>query len=717
MRSGAATTAMLTGMIAMLSACAAGPAPEPWPPPVRMMPVTPALPDITPVDGPLRPTVVYPLPDARLTASDSNFIFGAIGSGAARLTINGVPVPVAPNGAYLAFLPVPSDGVYRLQATKGAETATLVRNVVVPEPLSVPDTGATIVDGSVYPMGAISMRDGDRIEVGFTGSAGGQAFFLPPHGGRVPLVEEPALQRGTSQAADFRTDAGGVRVAQAVSRYRGEIAVHEPWSATDSTVAEPRIESMGPTLSSLGLLVEPYPDTLMERRARERGLPLPTAAERAQLERLAQGMQGAWDTLSDLSRKYAHLQRRHAAVELVVGKDTTRAPLQVNLALIGTSSMAGRDPPVRVGRVTAPDNAAADWEVRGRAGLSGPFHWFWPPGTLLQVVGERAGQFNVQLAPDLSVWVPAGDVTLLPEATPVPRSTVSGVRMASSADRVDLRIGLSERLPYRVDATERVITVTVYGATSEVNFMQYGSLDPLVRHAAWSQPSTGVFAVDIELSEPVWGWQASHDTTGGLVVSMRRPPRIDAARPLSGLLIAVDPGHPPGGATGPTGLTEAEANLAVALALRPMLEAAGARVLMTRVDGSPVELGARPRLATSMSAHVLVSLHNNAFPDGVNPFRNNGSSVYYFQPQSIDLARIVQAELLAELNLRDVGIGRADLALVRTTWMPAILSETMFLMVPQQEHALHDPAVQRRIAQAHVRALEQFLRARSAARR
>jgi N-acetylmuramoyl-L-alanine amidase len=243
--------------------------------------------------------------------------------------------------------------------------------------------------------------------------------------------------------------------------------------------------------------------------------------------------------------------------------------------------------------------------------------------------------------------------------------------------------------------------------------MQYGGLDPLVERAAWSQTATGEFVIDLELTEPVWGYATSYDPTNALVVTIRRPPAIDAERPLEGLLIAVDAGHPPGGGTGPTGLTEAEANLAVARALQPMLEAAGASVLMIRTDPMPVDLGSRPRLAAEMDADILVSLHNNAFPDGVNPFQNNGTSVYYYQPHSLDLAKAVQAELLTELRLRDIGIGRADLALARPTWMPSVLSETMFMMVPQQENALRDRSVQRRIAEAHLRALERFVRGRA----
>jgi N-acetylmuramoyl-L-alanine amidase len=119
-------------------------------------------------------------------------------------------------------------------------------------------------------------------------------------------------------------------------------------------------------------------------------------------------------------------------------------------------------------------------------------------------------------------------------------------------------------------------------------------------------------------------------------------------------------------------------------------------------------------MAADSGAHILVSVHNNAFPDGVNPFENAGTSVYFYQPQSLDLARAVQAELLTALGTRDIGVGRADLALVRPTRMPSIRSETLYMMLPQHEATMRDPVAQERIARAHLRALEAFLRARAA---
>src|SRR5512133_2468227 len=69
--------------------------------------VAPALPPVPLVDGPLAIRVVYPPAGATVQARDSNFIFGTVGSGKATLTINGTPVPVVPNGSFIAFLPLP----------------------------------------------------------------------------------------------------------------------------------------------------------------------------------------------------------------------------------------------------------------------------------------------------------------------------------------------------------------------------------------------------------------------------------------------------------------------------------------------------------------------------------------------------------------------------------------------------------------------------------
>jgi N-acetylmuramoyl-L-alanine amidase len=286
---------------------------------------------------------------------------------------------------------------------------------------------------------------------------------------------------------------------------------------------------------------------------------------------------------------------------------------------------------------------------------------------------------------------------------------VGSIAITPHPDRATVRIPLSQRVPFRVEEGDRSLMVTIYGASGDVNWMRYGPDDSLVRRMTWRQAAADEVALTFELSRPVWGYQARWRRSD-LVLEIRRPPPIDAGDPLRGRLIAVDAGHPPGGAIGPTGLREAEANLGVALELERLLKAAGAKVLMTRTTDAPLDLWPRVHLAEQANADVLVSIHNNALPDGINPFVNSGTSVYYNHPRSVALARAVQVALLRRLGLRDLGIGRGDLALVRGTWMPSILTEGLFMMLPDQEAALRSAEGRRRYAQAVVDGLRDYLK-------
>ncbi|HEY5022753.1 MAG TPA: N-acetylmuramoyl-L-alanine amidase, partial [Gemmatimonadaceae bacterium] len=190
---------------------------------------------------------------------------------------------------------------------------------------------------------------------------------------------------------------------------------------------------------------------------------------------------------------------------------------------------------------------------------------------------------------------------------------------------------------------------------------------------------------------------------------VRRPPGIaHRADPLRGLTITVDPGHPPAGATGPTSLYEGDAVLQVGLKLRDLLTQAGANVVMTRTTPDPVDLGLRPIISRRANANAFVSIHLNAFPDGVNPFVNNGSTTYYFWPHSRLLGQLTQPALVGELGLRDIGTDYGNFAVIRGSWMPSILTEGAFVIMPDQEAGLRTPAVQEAYATAILRGLQTY---------
>ncbi|MEO9250034.1 MAG: N-acetylmuramoyl-L-alanine amidase, partial [Gemmatimonadaceae bacterium] len=257
---------------------------------------------------------------------------------------------------------------------------------------------------------------------------------------------------------------------------------------------------------------------------------------------------------------------------------------------------------------------------------------------------------------------------------------------------------------YAVSETEREITLTLYNTIASGNFEP--ATDALIASATESGESSRT-VYHFALTRPVYGYQALF-ADGVFKLSIRRPPAVDAAQPLRGMTIVVDPGHPPIGATGPTGLYEPVPTLAVGLRVRDLLEARGAHVVMTRATASPVALGDRPIIARRADANAFISIHLNADGDGQNPFRDNGTGTYYFHQQSRLLARIVQDALVPQLGLRDRGIFYQNLAVCRPTWYPAVLAEGLFIIMPDQEAAIRTPEYQEAYARGVVDGLEKF---------
>ncbi|MEP6904683.1 MAG: N-acetylmuramoyl-L-alanine amidase, partial [Gemmatimonadales bacterium] len=273
---------------------------------------------------------------------------------------------------------------------------------------------------------------------------------------------------------------------------------------------------------------------------------------------------------------------------------------------------------------------------------------------------------------------------------------------------VDIVIPVSGRPAYVVNETDSSLTLTLYSVAGQPQSAVALASPSYVRSVA-SVSSGADMQYTFSLRGPAYGYQPLWQDSA-FTLRVRRPPPIDPTDPLRGLTIAIDPGHPPIGATGPTGLWEPVAALGVGLKVRDMLQARGVNVFMTRTTSDPVDLNLRPTMARRANAHALVSIHLNAVPDGMNPFRSAGTTTYYYWMHSTPLANATHQALLAELSLADKGVKRENFALVRPTWMPAILCEGAFIIMPDQEAALRTPEYQERYARGIVNGLDKYFR-------
>ncbi|HEX5723979.1 MAG TPA: N-acetylmuramoyl-L-alanine amidase, partial [Longimicrobiaceae bacterium] len=366
-------------------------------------------------------------------------------------------------------------------------------------------------------------------------------------------------------------------------------------------------------------------------------------------------------------------------------------------------------PAPRAGTVTggADTLATGSDAIPARPTPGGTYRWFLPRGARVAVVERRGDQYRVQLDPATAAWVSRESVAL-DDGAPPAAAPLGAVTVRPAAEWVDVRVS-ARHAPFLVEADSAGLHLTVHGATPGGAPAAPG--DALLTAVLASAAGPAATRLDLLLARPVWGYKAFYEADGTLVLRVRRPPAIDPANPLRGIRIVVDPGHPPAGTIGPTGFTEAEANLAIALPLAELLRQRGAEVHLTRTQNVEVALGERTALAVRTDAHLLVSVHNNAFGEGVNPFRGHGTGTYYFHPLSAGLARALQGEIVRVTGIPDQGARVSNLALARPTWMPSALTESLFMLIPEQEAALRDPAFARRLAEAHARGIEVFLTA------
>jgi N-acetylmuramoyl-L-alanine amidase len=401
----------------------------------------------------------------------------------------------------------------------------------------------------------------------------------------------------------------------------------------------------------------------------------------------------------------------------IEGADTVRYTQPVRIAPSDTvDTVAAPLPPFpdsgqfeAIGLPATPDT---DRMIIARPTPAGTYKWFFFPGTAFQITGRSGNFIRVRLDSSLDAWISAADAHLGPGAiVPPPRRVVTAARVSSSAGYVDFILPLSDRPPYEVEENGSDLILTLYSTKVAIDLIQYEAKDSLVRTVSWDQVTNDRARITVHLSRRPYGYLSIwDDAVHRFVLRIRRPPVIDVSAPLRGHVIAVDPGHPPIGATGPTGLWEPVATLAVGQKLDSILTARGAHVIMTRTTADPVELYARPIIARRANAEALVSIHLNALPDGTNPFVGMGTGTYFFQQQSAPLARVVQESMVRRMGLFDRGIFYDNLALARPTWMPAILCEGAFIIVPQQEAALRTPEFQRAYALGVADGLEAYFR-------
>ncbi len=405
------------------------------------------------------------------------------------------------------------------------------------------------------------------------------------------------------------------------------------------------------------------------------------------------------------------------------GLDTARLSLPIKLLPPPVRDTIRRDtlavdttqrtaPPVQYALVAPASNANDTDRVaiaRPAPGDGQQYKWFLFPNTPVKLAGSKGDFVKAELDSGAPVWLQKTDVAVQPTGFLPPERIAGGAtRLESAPGWVDLVVPTNSPPPYLAEENGNSISVLLYGTRAESPVASLPMpADKYVAGVAVTNEA-GRVRYTINLNRAPYGYLAMYQN-GAFIFRVRRPPVIgDASNPLRGLTIAVDPGHPPAGTTGPTSFYEGEAVLGVGLKLRDLLVQKGVNVVMTRTTMDPVDLGARPIISRRANAQAFISLHLDAEPDGVNPMTHAATACYYFWPHSVSLAQQTIANLGPAMGTPILGVKYQNLAVARGSWMPAILCEGGFLILPDVEAAFRTPQYQERMARGILAGLESY---------
>jgi len=336
-------------------------------------------------------------------------------------------------------------------------------------------------------------------------------------------------------------------------------------------------------------------------------------------------------------------------------------------------------------------------------------------GVRLNITGKTGDDYRFKMGEAMEGWIMNSDIKLLPAGTPYVQSQVTAIEINPDKDNTSIKIPLSQRLPFSIEEIPvPQMVLTLYGATANIDVLPYNPKDCFIKEIKWLQPFADTFQLIIQPnSKQFWGYSYEYkDNT--FILNLRKTPEVNFSNPLKDKIITLDPGHGGSetGSTGPTGIPEKTINLAIAEYLKKDLEDLGAKVIMTRNNNNDnPDLYERSAIAIKNNSQILLSIHNNALPDGRNPYIEHGSSAYYYHSQALPLAKCLQQSMVQDLGLKDFGIFWDSLALTRPNEPIAVLVEVGFMINPEEYTLLTDKEFQQKAAKSLQKGFENFFRA------
>lgn len=250
-------------------------------------------------------------------------------------------------------------------------------------------------------------------------------------------------------------------------------------------------------------------------------------------------------------------------------------------------------------------------------------------------------------------------------------------------------------------------------------------VNSVIKGGKWStDKSAGTVTLSLELAEKgkFYGFSCEYNEKGNLVISFKHKPSSS----LAGYTIMLDPGH--GGIDGGAGCAvsstdfgqEKNINLSIATKVKTLLEAEGAKVVMTRTTDKWVSYTERNNAVRSQNPDMFISIHC----DSSSTASAMGTSAYYYRAYSQPLAKALHESIVSAYKIKiysdkddtfkskvSRGANFYAFRVTRVEECPAVLIEYGFVSNTAECQVLQNAANRDILAEATVQGIKNYISA------
>ena len=139
------------------------------------------------------------------------------------------------------------------------------------------------------------------------------------------------------------------------------------------------------------------------------------------------------------------------------------------------------------------------------------------------------------------------------------------------------------------------------------------------------------------------------------------------------------------------------------------MEDEGAKVILSRADDTCVPLYDRVKMMQESDALISLSIHANALADGADPYVKHGTSVFFYNRESVELAKTLRDVITNKLGTKDDGVGMHSLVMTRPTMPLSVLIEVAYMIHPDEYKLLLDENFRQKAAESIRDGVKEYL--------